>query len=212
MSPTAYLGNNWALLLCVGFCSCTAEQDRLPYYNTPDFTPVFTRHADSIPHQIADFSFTDQDGKPISAQDLDGKIHVANFFFTSCGSICPAMTNNLKVASEHFGKDSDVVFLSFSVTPWIDSVQTLAAYKRHNGITNPNWHFLTGDKGAIYQLARTSYFAEEELGFTRDSAEFLHTEHILLVDKTRRIRGIYNGTLKPDIENLITDIERLSKE
>jgi len=104
------------------------------------------------------------------------------------------------------------VFLSFSVTPWIDSVPILRGYKQHNDITNPNWHFLTGSREKIYQLARTSYFAEEDLGFTKDSTEFLHTEHILLIDKTRRIRGIYNGTLKLDIEHLITDIETLSKE
>ncbi len=122
------------------------------------------------------------------------------------------MTQNLKKASEYFEKDSAVVFLSFSVTPWIDDVPTLKTYKAHNDITNPNWHFLTGGQGEIYRLARTSYFAEEDLGFTKDSTEFLHTEHILLIDKTKRIRGIYNGTLKLDIEHLIKDIETLSEE
>lgn len=194
--------------------SCSPEQ--LPYYNTPDFTPVFIENpknaTDSISHQIADFAFTDQDGQTISEKDIEGKVHVANFIFTSCGSICPIMTQNLKKAGARYENDSNVVFLSFSVTPWMDSVPQLKAYQQNNDITNPNWHFLTGSKEKIYHLARTSYFAEEDLGFTKDSTEFLHTEHVLLVDKTKRIRGIYNGTLKLDIDQLMADIETLSKE
>lgn len=216
MYPTAFLKSNFILIFYLGIFSCTLKQEQLPYYNTPDFTPVFIENAknatDSIFHQIGTFSFTDQDGKTISEKKIEGKIHVANFIFTSCGSICPVMTQNLKKASEHFEKDSNIVFLSFSVTPWIDDVPTLNAYKQHNVITNPNWHFLTGSKDKIYQLARTSYFAEEDLGFTKDSTDFLHTEHVLLIDKTKRIRGIYNGTLKLDIEQLTKDIEILEKE
>jgi protein SCO1/2 len=216
MYRTAFLKNSFILIFCLGIFSCTTKQEQLPYYNTPDFTSVFIENSknisDSITHQIGNFSFTDQDGKTISEKDIEGKIHIANFIFTSCGSICPIMTQNLKKAGEHFEKDSNIVFLSFSVTPWIDNVPTLKAYKQHNDITNSNWHFLTGDKSEIYNLARTSYFAEEDLGFTKDSTEFLHTEHILLIDKTKRIRGIYNGTLRLEIEQLITDIEKLSKE
>lgn len=216
MYRTAFLKSNFIFFFCLGIFSCTTKQEQLPYYNTPDFTPVFIENpeniADSITHQIGNFSFTDQDGKIISEKNIEGKIHIANFIFTSCGSICPIMTQNLKKAGEHYEKDSNIVFLSFSVTPWIDDVPTLKAYKQHNDISNPNWHFLTGSKEKIYQLARTSYFAEEDLGFTKDSTEFLHTEHTLLIDKTKRIRGIYNGTLKLDIEQLIKDIELLEKE
>jgi protein SCO1/2 len=102
--------------------------------------------------------------------------------------------------------------LSYSVTPWIDSTSVLKAFKKRNGINNPNWHFLTGSKSKIYDLARKSYFAEEDLGFTKDSTEFLHTEHFILVDKSKRIRGIYNGTLSFEMYQMIDDIQTLKKE
>lgn len=198
------------------FLSCSADKESLPYYNTADFTPIFISNKsivnDSITHQIADFTFTNQDGKLISNKNISGKIHVANFIFTSCNSICPVMTSNFQKVSDSFKNDSNIVMLSYSVTPWIDSVAKLKSYQKKNNISNPNWHFLTGNKAKIYKLARTSYFAEEDLGFTKDSTQFLHTEHILLVDKSKRIRGIYNGTLKLDIDQLITDIKILSKE
>lgn len=213
MYRIAFLKNNFILFLsCWWLLACSKKQEKLPYYNTPDFAPIFTENADSISHRIANFSFINQEGKVVSEKDIEGRIHIASFIFTTCGSICPTMTRNLKKASSHFEKDSNIVFLSFSVTPWIDSVPKLKAYKQHNNITNPNWHFLTGSREKIYTLARTSYFAEEDLGFTKDSTEFLHTEHILLVDKTKRIRGIYNGTLRLDIEQLIKDIETLLRE
>lgn len=122
------------------------------------------------------------------------------------------MTDNLARVNKAFANDKDVVLLSYSVTPWIDTKDRLKAYKEAKGITNKNWHFLTGDKGRIYNLARQSYFAEEDLGFTKDSTEFLHTEHVLLVDGSGRIRGIYNGTLPLEMEQLINDIFQLKKE
>lgn len=204
------------LFILLYACSNTHIKERLPYYNTPDFTPLFFQTpkdiTDSITHQIGDFSFTDQDGNIITQKNVENKVHVADFIFTSCGSICPKMTGNLKVAGDFFKNDSNVVFLSFSVTPWIDSVPVLKTYKSNNKISNENWHFLTGNQSAVYSLARTSYFAEEDLGFTKDSTQFLHTEHILLIDQSKRIRGIYNGTLKLDIDQLIKDIEILKNE
>lgn len=200
------------LFSCAGKTSLT----NLPYYNTPDFTPYFISDnsvADKkITHKIGNFSFTDQHGKRITEASVDGKIHVANFIFTTCGSICPVMTGHLKLLQKEFIKDNDVVLLSYSVTPWIDSVSRLKKYAINNEITSPNWHLLTGSKGEIYDLARRSYFAEEDLGFTKDSTEFLHTEHVLLVDKKRRIRGIYNGTLQLEIEQLLKDIHTLKNE
>ena len=104
------------------------------------------------------------------------------------------------------------MLLSYSVTPWLDSVKILNDYAKRYKVTNPNWHFLTGSKSEIYTLARQSYFAEEDLGFTKDSTNFLHTEHFLLIDKNKRIRGIYNGTLELEINQLIKDIAILRKE
>ena len=188
----------------------------LPYYNTPDFTPVFLpAGADvkkQITHIIPAFNMTDQYGHSITQNDVAGKIHVANFIFTRCGSICPIMTKHMKLIDSAFAQNPNVVLLSYSVTPWIDSVQRLHAFAADNKITSPNWHLLTGSQREIYALARQSYFAEEDLGFTKDSTEFLHTEHMLLVDKTGRIRGIYNGTLQLEAEQLIADIGTLLKE
>lgn len=204
------------LLSYLSFVSCSREKEmELPYYNAPDFTPQFMASPEEaekkIGHTIAAFSLTDQHGSPITEKDIEGKIHVANFIFTSCGSICPVMTRQMKRVQEKFGNRPDVVILSYSVTPWMDDVRHLKEYADENEITSPNWHLLTGKKSEIYTLARQSYFAEEDLGFTKDSTEFLHTEHVLLIDQSKRIRGIYNGTLPLEIEQMITDMERLLK-
>ncbi|MCY0977381.1 SCO family protein [Chryseobacterium wangxinyae] len=212
MLKTVYFRSSifWLLVLL----SCKQESS-VPYYNSPDFEPHFLSQKDAsrqIPHTIAPFSFTDQNKKTITDQSVNQKIHIASFIFTSCGSICPVMIKNLKIVSSKYQKSEDVVLLSFSVTPWIDTPQKLKDFKVKNNITNPNWHFLTGNKTEIYKLARQSYFAEEDLGFTSDSTKFLHTEHIILADRDKKIRGIYNGTLQTDIEQLIKDTEVLRKE
>ena len=201
------------------FFSCSekkANSIELPYYNEPDFTPMFLKDKaevkSRINHTIADFSFLNQDSLLINQNVFKNKIHVANFIFTRCGSICPTMTCNLKIVSDSLQHDKDLVFLSYSVTPWIDKPYILKKYKANNRITNKNWHFLTGKKGVIYKLARQSYFAEEDIGFSKDSSEFLHTEHFILVDKNKRIRGIYNGTLQLEMEQLIDDIKTLKQE
>lgn len=188
----------------------------IPFYNTADFDPIFINTQSEIPlkitHTIDRFSLINQDSIPITQSVFDDKIHVANFIFTSCGSICPVMTDNFKIVGEHFKHDAEVIMLSYSVTPWIDKPYILKKYKIKNGISNLNWHFLTGDKNTIYTLARKSYFAEEKMGYNKDSSEFLHTEHVMLVDKAKRIRGIYNGTLRLEMQHLVEDIEMLKKE
>ena len=190
--------------------------EKLPYYNTPNFTPQFVDDEQNvnkhIDHQIANFAFRDQHNNIITEKDIEGKIHVADFFFTSCGSICPIMTDHMKKIDSVYRDQTDVILLSYSVTPWLDSVKVLKRYVEKNQINNPNWHLLTGSKSEIYTLARRSYFAEEDLGFTKDSTNFLHTEHFLLIDRNKRIRGIYNGTLALEIEQLIKDIKTLKEE
>lgn len=216
MFQTVFLKISFAISICL-FISCSSKKQEvnLPYYNTPEFTPQFFQSekqaADSITHTIPAFSFTNQDGKQITQKDIEGKIHVANFIFTRCGSICPVITKHMKRVQDAFGNNPDVIMLSYSVTPWIDNVSQLKSYADNNDINSANWHLLTGKQGDIYKLARQSYFAEEDLGFTKDSTDFLHTEHILLIDKTKRIRGIYNGTLQLEIEQMIKDIRVLVK-
>lgn len=192
------------------FLNCTSSQkEKLPYYDTADFTPHFNGESK---HRIADFAFLNQDGKIISNKEVTGKIHVANFFFTWCGSICPSMMDNMKKVQDTYGEDPGVQILSYSVTPWTDSVAKLKAYAMTRGINSKSWQLLTGNKNNIYTLARKSYFAEEAFGYNKDSSEFLHTEHFLLIDKDQHIRGIYNGTLPLEVEQLVKDIAILKKE
>lgn len=192
-----------------------AKQVNLPYYNEATFSPQFLSSSaeveKKIPHTIADFSFLNQDSILINQHTVENKIHVANFIFTSCGSICPTMTKNLKIVSDAFQKNEEIVFLSYSVTPWIDKPNVLKKFKTNHAILTNNWHFLTGSKNEIYKLARQSYFAEEDIGFSKDNSEFLHTEHFVLIDKNKRIRGIYNGTLRLEMQQLIEDINTLTK-
>ena len=195
--------------------SCNNPTNQLPYYNSPDFSPVFIKNSaqleKTITHKIEDFAFTDNNGNRFGSKDLRGKIHVANFIFTSCTHICPKMTTNMVEVEKKFQNNPNVNLVSFTVTPWLDSPEVLNRYKKEFTLNSENWHFLTGDKNKIYSLARKSYFAEEEIGFTKDSTDFLHTEHFLLVDKSLRIRGIYNGTLGLEMEQLIEDIILLKK-
>lgn len=203
---------------CIYFivsCENNKAPNALPYYNTANFDPQFLSSVEAekkINHTIANFSMTDQYNKTITQNDIEGKIHVANFFFTSCGSICPKMTNNLIAVQEFMKNEKDILLFSYSVTPWKDSVPVLKSFAKEYKITSPNWHLLTGKKEEIYELARKSYFAEENIGFSKDTTEFLHTEHILLVDKNKKIRGIYNATLELEIQQLIKDISTLKKE
>jgi protein SCO1 len=204
-------------LISIFFIACSTEnkQPSLPYYNKADFTPMFLSKEEAkiqVTHTIGDFSMTDQQNKTITDKDINGKIHVANFFFSRCGTICPKMTNNLLLLQDAIAQNDDVVIISYSVTPWQDSAQALKAFADRYQITSPNWHLLTGSTKEIYDLARKSYFAEQDLGLTKDSTEFLHTEHILLVDGDKKLRGIYNGTLQLEIQQLIKDIKKLQLE
>ena len=203
-------------LLLIGCGDKKIDYIALPYYNEPNFTPFFLTDKalikSKINHTIADFAFLNQDSILITQNVFKNKIHVANFIFTRCGSICPTMTHNLKIVSDSLQHHKDLIFLSYSVTPWIDRPNILKKFKTNYDITNKNWHFLTGEKDSIYKLARQSYFAEEDIGFNKDSSEFLHTEHFILIDKNKRIRGIYNGTLQLEMEQLIGDIITLEKE
>ena len=208
-------------LLLSSFLLLTCNQRKrathvLPYYNESTFTPIFASKSTMLErqytHAISDFSLLNQDSMVIDQKTIEGKIHIANFIFTSCGSICPTMTKNLKIVSDSLRYLKDFILLSYSVTPWIDKPYILKKYKDKNHIANKNWHFLTGQKGDIYKLARQSYFAEEDLGFNKDSTEFLHTEHFILVDKNKRIRGIYNGTLALEMKLLIDDVKTLNTE
>ena len=161
-------------------------------------------------HTIADFSLTNQNGKTITQEDYKDKIYVADFFFTTCLTICPIMTDNMVILQEKLKKDSEVLLLSHSVTPVIDSVAQLKKYALDKGVNDAKWNLVTGDKKQIYSLARKSYLAVKEDG-NGDEYDMIHTENFILVDQKKRIRGFYDGTKEEDIVQLLKDIQILKK-
>lgn len=192
-------------LLAVG---CSKKKQEVPYFFTPDLSPTWDlKEHSGNKHTIADFRLQNQNGEPYGSDSLANMIYVANFFFTSCPSICPTMTQNLtKVQDKYLGQD--VRLVSFSVTPDIDSVARLKEYHEGKELKS-NWHLLTGSQSDIYSLSRNSFFVEEEIGLNKDSTDFLHTERCVLVDKNGYIRGVYNATLALDMDRLIEDIDLL---
>lgn len=162
-------------------------------------------------HRIADFSLTNQNGKTVTQKDFKGKIYVADFFFTTCPNICIAMTDNLLKVQEKIKNNPNVMLLSHSVTPKIDSVPQLKKYAIEKGVIDKKWNLVTGDKKEIYELARKSYLAVKEDG---DGGPFdmIHTENFILVDPDRRIRGFYDGTDLEEIQRLLEELEILIQE
>ena len=193
----------------------TSRTDILPFYNEATFTPKWFDSDTQIPtnfHKIPVFSLTNQNGETVSNQTIDGKIYVADFFFTSCPGICPQMTKNMALIQEEFLNDTSILLLSHSVTPNTDSIPKLKAYAEEKGVVPGKWHLLTGSRKEIYDLGRKAYFAEEDLGITKKESDFLHTENFLLIDKKQHIRGIYSGLNLGAIHQLIADIKTLKKE
>lgn len=203
------------IIFVVFSCKNGRENNALPFFNKADFTPEWIP-SDSISlrqlHTISPFSFRNQKGETITNQSLNGKIYIANFFFTECTGICPLMNKNLLLLQEAFQKDSTVMLVSHSVTPEEDTPEKLSSYAEINQIDNEKWHLLTGDKEEIYTLARQSYFAEEDFGIHKTAKQFLHTELCILIDSHGRIRGVYNGTIKLEVKRLIEDINTLKQE
>ena len=159
-------------------------------------------------HSIADFKLVNQNGDTITQNTYANKIYVADFFFTTCPSICPVMTANLAEVQDEFKDDNEVLLLSHSVTPEIDSVAQLKKYAVEKGVIDQKWNLVTGDKKQIYELARKSYLAVMDDG-DGGAYDMIHTENFMLIDKERRIRGYYDGTNKEEVEKLIRDIEIL---
>ncbi|SFN45307.1 protein SCO1/2 [Bizionia echini] len=162
-------------------------------------------------HKIADFSLTNQNGKTITQADYKDKIYVADFFFTTCQTICPIMTDHMVYIQKELKNDPEVMLLSHTVTPEIDSVPQLKKYALKKGVDDTRWNLVTGDKKQIYDLARKSYLAVKDVeGF--DPYDMIHTENFMLIDKKRQIRGFYDGTNPEEIKRLIADIQKLKKD
>ena len=196
------------------FYSALKPQKTLPIYNPADVNPELvdsTIQYKSKYHTIADFSFVNQNGDTITQKNYEGKIYVADFFFTTCGSICPKMTTNLADVQKAVLNNPKVLLLSHTVFPEVDSIPVLKAYAIKHGVVDSKWNLVTGDKKEIYTMARKSYLAVK-LGRPDQLYDMVHTENFVLVDQKRRVRGFYDGTNKEDIKRLLADIDFLCQE
>lgn len=204
------------------FYTVLKPKPSLPTYNPSDVNPELvdtTVQHISIRHTIADFKFQNQNGKWITQKDYEGKIYVADFFFTTCPTICPKMTNNMAWLQNQIKNNPKVMLLSHSVTPDIDSVPVLKKYALEKGVIDTKWNLVTGDKKDIYYIARKSYLAVKT-GKPEELYDMVHTENFVLVDSKRRVRGFYDGTnldqpTEPGIKNvkqLLEDILLLCEE
>lgn len=201
------------LLISLVLASFNADAfEDLPYYKDAAFTPHWLK-ADSNEldnfHQIPEFSFINQDGKTVTHTAFENKVYVAGFFFSTCPGICPSVRSKLKKVQDIFAKDDKVKIVQHSIRPNTDSIEVLQNYARDNKIDSNHWYLLTGDKEAIYSLAKSAYFASEDLGNIQNKNDFLHTESLLLIDQNRHIRGVYNGLNAASVDYLITDIQAL---
>lgn len=159
-------------------------------------------------HAIADFSLVNQNGKTITQKDYEDKIYIADFFFTTCPTICPIMTKNMADIQNRIHNDTLVKLLSHTVTPEIDSVAQLKKYAIEKGVDDNKWNLVTGDKKQIYELARKSYLAVQSDG-DGGPYDMIHTENFILVDKEKRIRGFYDGTNAEEVDRLMADLQIL---
>ena len=160
-------------------------------------------------HKISDFILTNQNGKEITQADYKDKIYVADFFFTTCQDICPVMTKNMYELQEELKNYNEILLLSHTVIPEVDTVKRLKEYAIENNVDDSKWNLVTGDKKQIYELARKSYLAVEDSNF--NEFDMIHTENFMLIDKEKQIRGFYDGTNSEEINRLLKDIEILKQ-
>lgn len=186
----------------------------LKIYNPADINPKLVDESlqeTSKNHKVGNFSLTDQDGETVTPTDFEGKIYVTDFFFVTCPTICPKMTDQMLRVYEEFNENSDILLLSHTVMPEEDSVPVLKEYANKHNISSDKWKLVTGDKKQIYDLARKTYFAAITEG-DGGVDDFIHTENFVLIDKDKRLRGFYDGTSKQDVDRLIKDIYTLLAE
>lgn len=191
------------------FLSC-GQTEKLPILG-PRETIEINGKVDTIYHQIPDFSLINQDSLAYGTKDLEGKVFVADFFFTTCPTICPVMKTQLLRVHEKFKEEEDFKIISISIDPNYDKPAILKDFSNKLAIDNHQWNFLTGDQAKIFELGEKEFLVtaqkdENELG------GYLHSGAFLLIDQNRRIRGIYDGTQEDQVNDLIRDIERVKNE
>lgn len=198
--------NKIILVTAFGFLFACSGDQRLPVLGEREFNGTDTTY-----HTIAPFQFVDQDSAIITNADFQGKIYVADFFFTSCRTICPIMKTQMLRVYEATVDMPDVLLLSHSIDPEWDTVALLHDFAQRLGVESRRWHFVTGVKDSIYKIAQTSYYATAMEDRTEPDG-FIHSGAFLLIDRKGRIRGKYDGTKEDDVNRLIGDIKRLRRE
>jgi protein SCO1 len=204
------------LLFLVISCNPKAENTRdLPILGnkyTEEIMVDGQRKVDTIYHQIAPFSFINQEGQSISQLDVQGKVYVADFFFTSCPTICPVMKTQMLRVYEKFKKEPDFLILSHSIDPTHDTVELLKDFSVRLGVPDAQtWNFLTGDQEQIFEIGQTSYLTTA-MEDKNEVGGYLHSGAFVLVDKKGRIRGVYDGTKEIQVNRLMNDIPKLLNE
>lgn len=194
------------ILLPVLFTCTTDNQKKLPILGRHDYVET-DQGTDTIFHQVKPFSFVDQDSAIITNATYEGQIYVSDFFFTSCPSICPLMKVQMLRIYEKYQENSEVGILSHTIDPAYDNVARLSDYAERLEVSSAKWHFVTGIKDTIYNMAQTSYY----IG-VRDDGSFEHSGKFVLVDKQKRIRGVYDGTEKESVDKLLKDMDVLLLE
>lgn len=208
--------NNYLIVLLIGIVafSCSSKNERLPILGRTEIKNVTfegTIKADTIFHTISDFSFTNQDGDKVTQNTFKDKIYIADFFFTTCPTICPIMKTQMLRVYKKYRDTGDILILSHTIDPKHDSVEVLQEYAERLGVSSDLWHFVTGNKEDIFDIGQNSYMvtARED---PNEPGGNVHSGAFLLIDKERRIRGIYDGTLEEKVDLLLEDIDKLLNE
>ena len=192
------------------FISCASDQTELPFLG-----PTQTLADGSVKHhQIPAFSFVNQYGDTVTNADFDGKVYVADFFFTTCPTICPVMKTQMSRIYDKFKGRDDFKILSHTIDPYHDSVQVLNEYAARLGVEGDMWNFVTGTQDSIYAIGQKSYMvtAAADTANMAETGGFIHSGAFILVDKQRHVRGIYDGTVEQEVSQLIRDLELLLNE
>jgi protein SCO1/2 len=206
MTISKILALIFSIAMLIGVVGCSKPEARLPIFGEKEVNGT-----DTVYHTIADFKFVDQDSAVVTNETFAGKIYVADFFFTSCRTICPIMKTQMKRAYDSLINDPNVLLLSHSIDPEYDTVALLHDFAERLEVKSSKWHFVTGNVDDIFKIAQTSYFATA----LEDKSEpdgRIHSGAFLLIDKERRIRGKYDGTKDEDVNRMLDDIRKLEKE
>ena len=183
------------------------------YYTMSQLVPGFGKSKLEPIGRLLPFSFTNQDGKKVTEQDVTGKVFVAEYFFTTCKSICPIMNANMRIVYDRFKNEKDFLILAHTCDPGTDSLERLKKYADSLNVDTDKWIFLTGTKDSLYRQARHSYKIDDPNNNPLDNeVDFLHSQFFSLVDKKGNVRSIYEGNERKDVERMINEIEALLKE